>query len=216
MTVRTKICGIGCAANLAAAVSAGADAVGFIVATTHESEDELAVQQAHELACATPVFVGRVLVTHTTDPDAILQLGDDVGVDVIQVHGVVTRQALRSVWRRRGARRVVAVVHVTGVEAVESALEVADLADAVLLDSRTAARLGGTGLTHDWEISRRITRMLDDLGRPVILAGGLDQANVAEAIHFVRPFGVDANSRLKDAHGRKDAAACAAFVAATY
>lgn len=216
MRVRTKICGIGCAADLAAAVSAGADAVGFIVATTHESEDELAVRQAHELACATPIFVDRVLVTHTTDPDAILQLADDVGVDVIQVHGVVTRQALRSVWRCRGARRVVAVVHVTGVEAVESALEGADLADAVLLDSRTAARLGGTGLTHDWEISRRITRMLDDLGRPVILAGGLDQANVAEAIHFVRPFGVDANSRLKDAHGRKDAAACAAFVAATY
>ena len=147
MTVRTKICGIGCAANLAAAVSAGADAVGFIVATTHESEDELAVQQAHELACATPVFVGRVLVTHTTDPDAILQLADDVGADVIQVHGVVNRRALRSVWRRRCARH---------------------------------------------------------------------EANVAEAIHFVRPFGVDANSRLKDAHGRKDAAACAAFVAATY
>jgi phosphoribosylanthranilate isomerase len=215
MRVRTKICGIGCAADLAAAVSAGANAVRFIVATTHASEDELAVKQARELACATTVFVCRVLVTHTTDPDAILQLADDVGVDVIQVHGVVTRQALRSVWRRRGACRVVAVVHMTGVEAVESALDVADLADAVLLDSRTATRLGGTGLTHDWEISRRITRMLDDLGRPVILAGGLDRANVAEAIHFVRPFGVDANSRLKDAHGRKDAAACAAFVAAT-
>ena len=74
-----------------------------------------------------------MLVTHTTDPHAILQLADDVGVDVIQVHGVVTRRALRSVWRRRGARR---------------------------------------------------------------------EANVAEAIHFVRPFGSDANSRLKDAHGR--------------
>jgi phosphoribosylanthranilate isomerase len=212
--VRAKVCGIGCAADLSAAVSAGADGVGFIVATTHESEDELTVPQARVLSGATPVFVDRVLVTHETNPDAILQLADDIGVDVIQVHGEVSRQTLRSVWRRRGARRVVAVVHVTGAEAVESALGVAGLADAVLLDTRTGTRLGGTGLTHDWVISRQIARALDDIGRPVILAGGLDSANVAGAIRVVRPFGVDANSRLKNAQGRKDATACAAFVAA--
>ena len=214
MRVRTKICGIGCAADLSAAVSAGADAVGFIVATTHDSEDELTVLQARELSRATTVFVDRVLVTHATDPDAIVHLADEVGVDVIQVHGEVSRETVGSVWRRRGARRVVAVVHVTTAEAVESAIAVAGLADAVLLDSRTETRPGGTGLTHDWEISRQIVRALDDLGRPVILAGGLDGANVAEAIRVVRPFGVDANSRLKDPQGRKDAAACAAFVAA--
>jgi phosphoribosylanthranilate isomerase len=210
--VRTKICGIGCAADLSAAVSAGADGVGFIVATTHDSEDELTVPQARELSGATPDFVDRVLVTHATDPRVILHLADEVGVDVMQVHGEVSPETVRSVWRRRLARRVVAVVHVTGAEVVELAIEVAGLADVVLLDSRTATRLGGTGLTHDWEVSRQIARTLDELGRPVILAGGLDGANVAEAIRVVRPFGVDANSRLKDAHGRKDAAACAAFV----
>ena len=173
------------------------------------------MQQAHDLACTTPVFVNRVLVTHATDPDLILQLADEVGVDAIQVHGEVTRQTLSSVWRRRGARRIVAVVHVTGVEAIESARSAAEHADAVLLDSRATARLGGTGLTHDWEISRQIVRTLDDRGCPVILAGGLDRENVADAIRLVRPFGVDANSRLKDARGRNDAAACAAFVAAT-
>ena len=195
-------------------MSAGADSVGFIVATTHHSEDGLTVPQARVLSSATPVFVDRVLVTHATDPDAILHLADEVGVDVIQVHGEVSRETVRSVWRRRGGRRIVAVVHVTGAEAVESAVDVAGMADAVLLDSRTETRLGGTGLTHDWQISRQIARALDDIGRPVILAGGLDGANVAEAIRVVRPFGVDANSRLKNTHGRKDAAACTAFVAA--
>jgi phosphoribosylanthranilate isomerase len=157
-------------ADLDAAVSAAADGVGFIVATTHDSEDELTVLQARELSLATTVFVDRVLVTHATDPEVILHLADEVGVDVIQVHGEVSRETVRSVWRGPGARRVVAVVHVTGPEAVESAVEVARLADAVLLDSRTATRLG--------------------------------------------PYGVDANSRLKNTHGRKDAAACAEFVAA--
>jgi phosphoribosylanthranilate isomerase len=75
-------------------VSAGADGVGFIVTTTHESEDELTVPQARALSGSTPVFVDRVLVTHATDPDAILQLADEVGVDVIQVHGEVSRQTL--------------------------------------------------------------------------------------------------------------------------
>lgn len=168
-------------------MSAGADAVGFIVATTHDSEDELTVPQARELSRATPVFVDRVLVTHATEAEVILHLADEVGADVIQVHGEVSQETVRSVWRGRGARRVVAVVHVTGPEAVESAAAVAGLADAVLLDSRTPNRLGGTGLAHDWEISRQIARTLDGLRRPVILAGGLDGANVAEAIRVVRP-----------------------------
>ena len=85
-------------ADLDAAVSAGADGVGFIVATIHDSEDELTVLQARELSRATTVFVDRVLVTHATGPDAIVHLADEVGVDVIQVHGEVSRETVGSVW----------------------------------------------------------------------------------------------------------------------
>jgi phosphoribosylanthranilate isomerase len=101
-------------------------------------------------------------------------------------------------------------VHVTGEDAVGHALAYAAVADALVLDSRTADRLGGTGLTHDWSVSARIVAAVAPL--PVYLAGGLTPENVAEAVARVRPAGVDVNSGVEDADGRKDAAKMRAFV----
>lgn len=210
--VRVKICGIGTRDDLAAAVNAGADAIGLIVGTTHLSEDELAIEQAQALAAAAPVFVSTVLVTHLTDASRICELADLLGVDAIQAHGTLTTDAARELWRHRRGRRIIRTVHITGAHSLDDAHDAASAADALLLDSRTETRLGGTGLTHDWTTSRRIVGRVHPL--PVILAGGLAADNVGQAIHVVRPFGVDANSRLKDAAGRKDPAACQAFVAA--
>jgi phosphoribosylanthranilate isomerase len=82
--------------------------------------------------------------------------------------------------------------------------------DAFLLDSINinTGQVGGTGQTHDWTISREIARRVR---RPVILAGGLNPENVAEAIRLVAPFGVDVNSGTKGADGFKDAEKMRAF-----
>jgi phosphoribosylanthranilate isomerase len=210
--VRVKICGIGTRQDLEAAVSAGADAIGLIVGTTHFSEDEIDIPQAQELVAAAPVFVSTVLVTHLTDAEAICDLAETLGVSTIQAHGRLTVAAGQKLWRNRGNRRVLRAVHVTGQNSLDDAREASSYAHGLLLDSRTDARLGGTGLTHDWNISRRIVERVRP--RPVVLAGGLNPGNVGTAIRAVRPFGVDANSRLKDEGGRKDPATCAAFVAA--
>ena len=79
-----------------------------------------------------------------------------------------------------------------------------------MLDTRTADRLGGTCRTHDWSVSARIVVAVAPL--PVYLAGGLQPENVAEAVARVRPAGVDVNSGVEDAGGRKDAAKMRAFV----
>lgn len=214
--VRAKICGVGTMADLDAAVSAGADAVGLICGTTHFSEDVLTVEQARSLADAAPAFVSTVLVTHLLASNEILDLADAVGVDTVQVHGEVSIDTVRDVFtHRRPSLRVIAAVHVTSDDAVAYACEMSRFAHAVLLDSRTEDRLGGTGLVHDWDISRRIVDALAGQGRRVVLAGGLDAHNVAEAIAKVGPYGVDANSRLKAPNGRKDAQACEAFIRAT-
>jgi phosphoribosylanthranilate isomerase len=105
---------------------------------------------------------------------------------------------------------LIKAVHVTGEDALGSALAYAPDADALVLDSRTADRLGGTGLTHDWSVSARIVAAVAPL--PVYLAGGLTPENVAEAVARVRPAGVDVNSGVEDADGRKDAAKMRAFV----
>jgi phosphoribosylanthranilate isomerase len=194
------------------AVFAGADAVGLICGTTHVSEDSLSPDHARRLALRVPPFVSVVLVTHLQASEEILRLADHIGVDTIQVHGLVASRTVADVAERAQGRRIIRAVHVTGPEAVGEALEVTQVCDAVLLDSRTNNRLGGTGHTHDWLISREITDALMDRGRPVILAGGLQPENVIDAVRAVRPFAVDVNSGVEDCHGDKAVERCVAFV----
>ncbi|WP_433756126.1 phosphoribosylanthranilate isomerase [Nocardia sp. CA-135398] len=214
MTVRAKICGIRSEDDLGIALAAGADAIGFISGITHLSEDALDVERAAALSRLAPPFVTRVLVTHLEDAAAIVDLADRVGVDAIQVHGLVTIDTVREVRKSAGGRKIIEAVHVTGPEAMDIARQAAANCDAVLLDSRTADRLGGTGRTHDWSVSAAVVAALRELGCPVILAGGLGPDNVADAIARVRPFAVDVNSGVETATGDKDPDACAAFVAA--
>jgi phosphoribosylanthranilate isomerase len=209
-----KICGIRSEDDLAVALAAGADAVGFICGTTHFSEDALDPQRASDVTASVPPFVARVLVTHLTDPDEILSLADRVGVDTIQVQGMVSLDTLRQVFEGARARRVVKVIHVTGADALETAEQCWRYCHALQMDSRTPDRLGGTGRTHDWELSRAIVERHDRHGVRCILSGGLTPENVGEAIRTVRPFAVDANSGVDNPSGDKDPARVRQFVSA--
>ncbi|MEJ2371808.1 MAG: phosphoribosylanthranilate isomerase, partial [Gemmatimonadales bacterium] len=110
--------------------------------------------------------------------------------------------------------RLVQVVHVTGPEALNEAVDVSRRADALLLDSGrpdlAVKQLGGTGRVHDWEVSRAIRNAVDV---PIFLAGGLGPDNVAEAVRTVQPFAVDVCSGLRTG-GRLDEAKLRDFVAA--
>ncbi|MFB8281010.1 phosphoribosylanthranilate isomerase [Nocardia colli] len=216
MPVRAKICGIRSADDLAIAIAAGADAVGFICGITHYSEDALAPQEALALSRQVPASVGRVLVTHLVQAKEIVDLAALVEVDTIQIHGLVNEPTVRKVVAGAAGRRVIRAIHVVDVGAVEAALRAASYCAAVLLDSRTADRLGGTGRTHDWSVSARIVEALAGTGCRVILAGGLTPANVHDAIATVRPQAVDVNSGVEDADGNKNAAACDAFVSSAH
>lgn len=210
---RVKICGIRSEADLRVAVASGADAVGFISGVTHRSEDALAPEQAAALVAVTPPYVSTVLVTHLEHADEIVGLAETLGVDTIQVHGLVSTRTLRKVFdQSHGRRRITRAVHVTGEESVRAALQVVGSCHAVHLDSRTVDRLGGTGQTHDWSISRKIVDALAVEALPVILSGGLRPENAAEAVETVRPFAVDVNSGIEDDRGNKDAHASFRFV----
>jgi phosphoribosylanthranilate isomerase len=175
------------------------------------SEDSLGPQQARELSRLIPPPVSRVLVTHLDDPRSIIALAADIDADTIQLHAPFDRSLAIAVRRVFGGT-VIQAVHVEDASALRTAAAAAPIADALLLDSRTSSRLGGTGRTHDWRISHRIVR---EVGRaaPVILAGGLTPANVGHAIATVGPGGVDVNSGVETAGGDKDPALCRRFVA---
>ena len=210
--MRAKICGIRNESDLRIALDAGADAIGLICGINHRSEDEVTPEVARQLTAAAPPFVSTVLVTHRDTPEEILELADLTGVSTIQVHGIVTLDTLKQVRERAGSRKVLKVIHVSGDEAIEEALEAAEHCDGLLLDSRSKDRLGGTGQTHDWSISQRIVEAVAAVGTPVILAGGLNPDNVGAAGDQVGPYGVDVNSGVDDAAGDKSPERCRAFV----
>jgi len=108
--------------------------------------------------------------------------------------------------------KIVQVIHVQNEEAIEQAIQVSSYVDAILLDSGKpelpVKELGGTGRTHDWNISREIVNSIDT---PVFLAGGLNTDNIAAAIETVNPFGVDVCNGVRT-NGKLDAEKVRMFI----
>ncbi len=211
--MRVKICGIKNEKELETAVSAGADAVGFMVGQRHPSQDFILPGTAARLASLLPPFVSPVLVTHLTEPDAVMELVDQTLITTLQLHGGSRpEQIIPLLEYLEGAGKLILAVHVTapGEFTPDPALYY-EKVNAILLDSMDPAtgRVGGTGRTHDWNTSARLAAASP---RPVILAGGLNPDNVAEAIRRVHPFAVDVNSSLKGFGGELDPRISAAFV----
>ena len=207
--MRVKICGVRNEADLKAAVKAGADAVGLLVGQLHASPDFILPSTASRLASKLPPYVTPVIVTHLTDPASIMEIVMQTGIASVQLHGgssVEQVTLLRDLMPLNA--KLILAVHVTGDSSPDFS-GFLRLVDAILLDSRDADRVGGTGYTHNWNISEAIAKSCP---LPVILAGGLNPSNVAEAIKKVRPFAVDANSGLKASDGSRSPELCSSFV----
>jgi phosphoribosylanthranilate isomerase len=205
-----KVCGIRTLEEASAALDCGATALGFLVGLTHRAEDEIGEAEARAVVGRLPTGTEAVLVTHLPNPERVAELAASVGTRTIQVHGDMAVADLRRLRLLEPGVRLIKAVHVTGQDAVGPALAFAADVDALLLDSRTADRLGGTGQTHDWSVSARIVAAVAPV--PVYLAGGLRPENVAQAIAQVRPAGVDVNTGVEHADGRKDPARMREFV----
>lgn len=198
MTVKVKICGITREEDLDAAVNAGADAVGFVVGVD-SSPRNLALTEAARLISRVPPFVTSVLVT------APRIIGDfavykKLKPDVIQVHGENVDTAKR-VRLRLPNTRLIWAVNVQLVSRLDAVSRAAKLFNAVLIDSFADGRYGGTGVVHNWDLSRRVKRAVQP--QPLILAGGLTPENVAEAVCTVEPYAVDVSSGVERQPGVK-------------
>jgi len=193
---QVKICGLRNREDLE--VCQGADMLGFIV-DIPESPRSLSLGDAATLAEQTEIRTA--LITKQTDPDQLGNMVDRAGPSLLQLHLRLDPLVLEGILQALGHRiPVAALVSVRGEEAIDQAAEIAQLADYVLLDSVHGDRLGGTGQTHDWTVSRRIAEAVAPT--PCILAGGLNPGNVRAAVHIVQPFGVDVSSGVEE-NGRK-------------
>jgi phosphoribosylanthranilate isomerase len=198
MTVRVKICGITRKEDLDAAVEAGADAVGFVVGVA-SSPRNLSLTEASRLIRQVPPFVASVLVTV---PRSIgdFAVYEKLNPDVIQVHGEDLDTA-ESVRLKLPDTQLIWAVNAQLVSHLDAVAKAAKLFDAVLVDSFADGRYGGTGVVHDWELSRRVKQAVHP--QPLILAGGLNPENIAEAVCTVEPYAVDVSSGVERHPGIK-------------
>ena len=206
---RVKICGMTLLEDVMAAATAGADGVGFLVGLDYASEDGLQPTAAANLVRRTPADILTVMVTHASTPARVEALVNEVRPRVVQVHCPFASPDLPRLMNTFPDVSWIRAIHVENEDSVDKALRAAEVFDALLLDTRSGDRLGGTGKTHDWKISRRIRETID---KPVILAGGLTPDNVADAIRTVRPHGVDVNTGISERRGVKSAPRVAAFI----
>jgi len=209
--VRVKVCCIRDLGEARTALELGASALGLVSAMPSGPGpiDEATIT---DIASAVPSGTDTFLLTAERAADAIVGQGRRTGVRTIQLVDRVEPDVHDELRSRLPGVALVQVVHVRGSAALEEAAGVAERVDAVLLDSGDPTvdvkRLGGTGRTHDWSVSREIVAAVD---RPVWLAGGLNAGNVQEAIETVRPYGVDLCSGVRT-RGALDADRLAHFM----
>ena len=192
------------------AIGSGASAVGLVSAMPSGPgviADELIAEIAEHL----PPAIGSFLLTCETDPAAIIEQQKRLRVNTIQICDRLELSSYQTLREALPGISLVQVIHVNGAESVAEAISVAPFVNAVLLDSGNqllpVKELGGTGRTHDWNLSMQIREAIE---APLFLAGGLRAENVAEAIKQVRPFGVDVCSGVRT-DGKLDGVKLKAF-----
>jgi phosphoribosylanthranilate isomerase len=207
-----KICGVTSVSDARDVLDAGADAIGlnFVSASPRVVD----VAAARGIADAVRGRLRIVGVTASMELAAVRSLIDDVGLDLVQLHGV--SQSAASGGREGTASSVTQSLAPKAYEAhaigSDEDVERARRAPGalLLLDARARGVLGGTGTTFDWSLVVGLARERD-----VIVAGGLTPENVGAAIVTVEPWGVDVASGVEIAADRrsKDPEKVARFVA---
>ena len=189
---RIKICGFTREADVANAVAAGADALGFNL--WPGSARHVTLARAVELVRQLPPFVTPVLLLVNTAPAEVQAATEQLPQALLQFHGDETPAQCRAAGRpwMRAARMA------PGFDLLDFAAQFAG-AQAVLLDAHVPG-YGGAGKVFDWSLSPR------GLPLPVVLSGGLNAANVTAGVLGVRPWAVDVSSGVESSKGVKDAA----------
>ena len=221
MSFKIKVCGLTDLVDVRAAMAAGADMLGFIFF-------------AGSPRCVKPEQVRRILdeaqpnqagfvtvgVFVNDSPQHVAQVLDFCGLDFAQLHGDEPPAALGNTSEDRGPlcsraykalrpRSIKEASHLAQSYALPPHLRSAGRLPAFLIDAYHPTQRGGTGETGDWRLAQSLA------GRyPLLLAGGLTPANVAQAIHSIHPWGVDVASGVEQSPGRKDHAALRAFFSA--
>ena len=196
-TPRVKICCIGSVAEAQLAIKYGASALG-LVGPMPSGPGVIASSLAHEIVRAVPPPISTFLLTSETTASRILAHHQKVPTSTIQLVDEIATKEYAVLRSGLPGVKLVQVIHVLNEGSIAQAQKAAEFADAILLDSGNPGlpvkSLGGTGNTHDWQLSVAIKKAIDI---PIFLAGGIKPDNVRDAVQTVKPHGIDLCSGVR-------------------
>ncbi len=210
MRPRVKICCISSIEEAGLAIKNGASALG-LVGSMPGGPGIIDDRLIYEIVKSVPPAVSTFLLTSETTAEKIIAHYKKVNTTTIQIVDKLPEAGYEILRAGLPHVKLVQVIHVIDENSVKEAVKISKYADAILLDSGNpnlrVKELGGTGRTHNWELSRQIRESIDI---PLFLAGGLNKDNVKEAIKKVQPFGVDLCSGVRT-NGKLDEKKLTAF-----
>ena len=188
--MKLKICGIRNSQEAKLAVEEGADAVGLVFA---ESPRQVDLEEAENIISCIPPFVSRTGVFVDEDPVKVMEIARKCSLDTLQFHGQESPE-----YCRRFKGYVLVKSFAATCELKLSQVQEYPV-DAILLDTKYEDKKGGGGLAFDWNLALPFA----SISLPMILAGGINSANIKEALSAVTPYAVDVSSGAEE-NGVKD------------
>jgi len=205
--VKVKICGNTRKEDVEQAIKSGADAIGFIVGFPSTPRN-IDLDKAYQLMKDIPPSIDRVAVTNEDDQYLLYKIDEKLPITAIQLIGEGSySQEIREILPDT---QLIKVVHAEPGSIIQFVSKFSKDYDTILIDSKTKDIPGGTGLTHDWSLSRKAVTTIHPT--PVILAGGLTPQNVEEAVRIVKPYSVDVSSGVESTPGVKDHSKVETFI----
>jgi len=210
--MNVKVCGITNEEDARMALMAGADVIGTIIDVPVETPRKVSLERAVAIkASVADINHALVAVLMPKSVDEVLAVHEALHPAGIQLHGNESPAFISEVAEAVDSY-IIKAVHIGEGFVMEHAMALAEVSDMLLLDTISGGKTGGTGLTHDWEMDRKIK---DATERRVILAGGLTPDNVVEAVKAVKPYAVDVSSGVESSPGRKDPDLVKRFIGVT-
>jgi len=197
MSPKIKICCIANIEEAQLAIKTGASAIG-LVGHMPSGPGIISDKKIFSIAKNIPPQIDTFLLTSETNAENIINHHKRTNTNTLQLVDTVRTDTYKQLKKHIQEIKLVQVIHVINHQSIDEALKISQYVDAILLDSGnpnlTIKELGGTGRTHNWDISKKIVKQSN---KPVFLAGGLNPENVRKAIDYVQPYGVDICSGVR-------------------
>ena len=197
MNIKVKICCISSLQEAELAIELGASAIG-LVSEMPGGPGVISENLISEIASSVPKNIDTFLLTSKQSSKEIVEQLKRCKTNTVQIVDNLVSGSYSIIRNEIPKIKIVQVLHVQNEKSIEDALKIQNSVDAILLDSGNQnleiKELGGTGKTHNWEISKAI---VEQIKIPLYLAGGLNSQNIIEAITTVKPYGVDLCSSVR-------------------